>query len=129
MKKTVKTISNPDELNENLQYTSPFTWIILSISVFVLLGFFVWASLCKIKVKINGDASIKSGQAVLVIEDSNKEKIEVGQKVIIGDKEGTILSFEDNTAVVSSFDLTDGNYKYTIILDEIRPIEFLFNKK
>ena len=129
MKKTVKSISNPDELNENLQYTSPITWIILSISALALVGFFVWASLCKIKVKINGDASIKSGQAVLVIEDSKKEKVAVGQKVIINDKEGIILSFDDNMPVVSSFDLTDGNYKYTIIIDEIRPIEFLFNKK
>ena len=125
----VKSISNPDELNENLQYTSPITWIILSISALALVGFFLWASLCKIKVKINGDASIKSGQAVLVIEDSKKEKVAVGQKVIINDKEGIILSFDDNMPIVSSFDLTDGNYKYTIIIDEIRPIEFLFNKK
>lgn len=129
MKKTVKSISNPDELNKNLQYTSPFTWIILGVSVLALVAFFVWSSIYKIKVKIFGDASIKDGQVVLLIDESNKTKLAVGQTVIINDKEGTILSFNNDEPVVSSFDLSDGDYKYTIILEEVKPIEFLFNKK
>ena len=129
MKKTLKSISNPDELNKNLQYTSPLTWIILGASVLALAGFFVWSCLFTLKVKIFGDATVKDGQVVLAIEESKKSKLAVGQKVIINDKEGSIISINNNEPVVSEFDLKDGNYTYTIILEEIKPIEFLFNKK
>ena len=129
MKKTLKSISNPDELNKNLQYTSPLTWIILGASVLALAGFFVWSCLFTLKVKIFGDATVKDGEVVLAIEDSKKSKLAVGQKVIINDKEGSIITINNNEPVVSKFDLQDGNYTYTIILEEIKPIEFLFNKK
>ncbi len=129
MKKTLKSISSPDELNKNLQYTSPFTWIILGASVLALAGFFAWSCLFTLKVKIFGDATVKDGQVVLAIEESKKSKLAVGQKVIINDKEGSIISITNNEPVISEFDLQDGNYTYTIILEEIKPIEFLFNKK
>jgi len=129
MKKTLKSISNPDELNKNLQYTSPLTWIILGASVLALAGFFIWSCLFTLKVKIFGDATVKDGQVVLAVEESKKSKLAIGQKVIINDKEGSIISINDNEPVVSEFDLQDGNYTYTIILKEIKPIEFLFNKK
>ena len=90
---------------------------------------FVWSCLFTLKVKIFGDATVKDGQVVLTIEESKKSKLAVGQKVIINDKEGSIISINNNEPVVTQFDLQDGNYTYTIILEEIKPIEFLFNKK
>ena len=129
MKKTPKSISNPDELNKNLQYTSPFTWIILGASALALIGFFVWSCLFTIKVKVFGNATVKDGEVVLVVEESNKNKLAIGQKIIISDKEGSIISIDNNEPVVSRFDLEDGNYTYTLILEERKPIDFLLNKK
>ena len=128
MKRKTKTITNPDELNENLQYSSPATWIVLSSVVLLLVGFFIWSCLCQITVKVTGAASIHSGQVSLVVQKSSLPKLEVGQKVYIAGLEGEILSFIDGQPVVSDFSLEDGDYTYYVVIKKAKPVEFLFWK-
>lgn len=128
MKKNNKTITNPDELNKNLQYSSPITWIILTSVVFLLLGFFVWSCIYSITFKLTGMASINEGQVTLVIEERSISKLQVGQKVYIAGQEGEILSIKDDQPVVSTFSLQDGDYEYYIVIGEKKPIEFLLGK-
>ena len=125
MKKHVESISSPDELNKHLQYTSPVTWIVLGLTICILLGFFVWSYFARIVEKIKGIATIKDGEVTLVIDDSKKDKIVVGQKVYILEQVGEILEVNNGQPLVSSFNLDDGNYVYTIVVKEIRPIDFL----
>ena len=128
MKKNNKTITNPDELNKNLQYSSPITWIILTSVVFLLLGFFVWSCIYSITLKLTGMASINEGQVTLVIEARSINKLQVGQKVYIAGEEGEILSIKDDQPVVSTFSLKDGDYEYYIVIGEKKPVEFLLGK-
>ena len=128
MKKNNKTITNPDELNKNLQYSSPITWIILTSVVFLLLGFFVWSCIYSITFKLTGMASINEGQVTLVIEERSISKLQVGQKVYIAGQEGEILSIKDDQPVVSTFSLQDGDYEYSIVIGEKKPVEFLLGK-
>ena len=127
MKKNNKSITNPDDLNKNLQYSSPITWIVLSLVVLLLVSFFIWSSIYKIKVKIDGKANINAGQVTLHVEESSLSKLEKGQKVYISNIEGQILSFNDDQPVVSSFNLNDGEYDYYIVIKEVRPIDFLLS--
>ena len=129
MKKKSKSISSPDDLNKHLQYTSPLTWIILSFCTCALIGFFVWSCVYKIKEKISGEATVQNGEVVLVINDSQKDKLAVGQKVYISEQEGEIVSFNNEQPIVSNFTLADGNYSYTIVIREFRPIDFLINRQ
>lgn len=128
MKKNNKTITNPDELNKNLQYSSPIIWIILTSVVFLLLGFFVWSCIYSITIKLTGMASINEGQVTLVMEKRSISKLQVGQKVYIAGQEGEILSIKDDQPVVSSFSLQDGDYEYYIVIGEKKPVEFLLGK-
>ena len=119
-------ITNPDELNKHLQYTSISTWIILGAVILSLAGLFTWSFIYKIQEKITGKASISSGAVTLTIEESQKPRLAVGQKVYIADKVGEIKSIDDGNPVISLFDLEDGsNYTYTIVVKEMRPIDFL----
>lgn len=119
-------ITNPDELNKHLQYTSVTTWVVLGAVILALAGLFIWSFIYKIQEKIFGKASIASGAVTLTIEESQKPLLAVGQKVYIADKVGEILSFNDGDPVVSLFDLEDGSdYTYTIVIKEMRPIDFL----
>ena len=96
-KKKNISISSPDDLNKNLQYSSPVTWIVLSLIIFLLAGLFVWASIYKIKFKLTGMANVSAGQVTLIdFEASSLEKLEAGQKIYISGIEGEILSIEDN---------------------------------
>ena len=125
-KKEKSGISNPDELNKHLQYTSITTWIVLGAVILSLAGFFTWSFVYKIEEKITGKAAISSGAVSLTIEESQKPLLAAGQKVYIADKVGEILSINDGNPVVSLFDLEDGsNYTYTIVVKEMRPIDFL----
>lgn len=123
MKKKV-IISNPEDLEKNLQYISPITWIILSIVALLIAGLFSWSFLYKIQDKIIGKANVIAGEVTLNINNSNLSKIKVGQKVYILDQVGEIVSIKDRQPIVSSFSLVDGEYEYTLI-NEMRPIDFL----
>ncbi len=125
MKKRVNNISNPNDLNKTLQYTSPVTWIVLGLTICVLIGFFAWSCLVKIKEKITGNANIKNGAVTLVISDAKKDKLAIGQKVYISEQVGEIVDINEGEPTISSFDLDDGEYIYTIVIKEIRPIDFL----
>ena len=128
-KKKNVTISNPDELNKHLQYSSPATWIVLSAVLLALVGFFIWSVLFKFALKVTGTATVSSGQVTLNIQPSSLRKLEVGQKVYIAEKEGEILAFDENDQpVISNFAVDDGEYPYYVVIKITRPIDFLISK-
>ena len=128
MKKKQVSITNPEELNKNLQYSSPLTWVMLSGVILLIIGFFVWSIVYKIEYKIEGLANIVSGAATLNVTPSSLNKLKVDQKVYISGLEGVIVSFdEDKQPVVTNFDLEDGEYPYYIEI-YISPVEFLIDK-
>lgn len=127
MKKTNSTISNPDELNKYLQHSSIVTWLILGLVSVILVGLFVWASIYKLKIKLTGKAIITDEIATLNVGESDLSKLKEGQIVYISGKEG-LLSFDNSGKPISQFELADGEYTYSIILKEVKPINFLINK-
>lgn len=126
-KKEIVGITNPDELNKHLQYTSFVTWAILGAVILSLAGFFTWSFVYKIQDKIVGEATINNGEVVLNIDEKQKSRLQAGQKVYIADQVGEILSIEDDTPIISLFDLEDDIYSFTVVVKEMRPIDFLFN--
>ena len=131
MKKKNKTITNPDELNKSLSYSSPITWITLSTVIILLIGFFVWSFIYKIQIKVSGLATINSGNVTLHVDDSDLSSLKQGQYVYISGQKGEIISINesDKQPVVSSFSLDDGEYKYYIVIGEKKPIDFWFDKQ
>ena len=124
-----KKISSPEKLNDYLKATSIFTWILLGIVIFCLLGIFIWSFSAKITYKIEGEARINGGILSIEIDEKRLNELSVGQVVYVGSCEGVIKSIgEDNKPIISGIDLEDGEYSYTIILKTIHPIEYLFNR-
>ena len=128
MKKQQVKISSPDEFGKFLKYTSPSTWIILGLVIALMVGFFAWSILYKLTIKIMGKADVSGGEVTLHVKDADLKKLDVGQKVYIQGKEGQILSFNDEQPVVSTFELNDGEYTYSVVIGQKRPIDFLLSK-
>ena len=129
MKKERASVSNPDELNKYLQKSSFAVWFILGIVVSILLSFFVWSMIFKVKVKISGLADISSGEVTLHVEEKSLKQLEIGQKVYIQNQELEILSLDDNSQpTLTKSTLEDGEYPYYIVVKEVKPIEFLIGK-
>ena len=128
MEKKNASIASPDELNNHLQQTNPFTWIILGLVTVILIGFFVWSFIFKLQIKLTGTALIESGNVTLEVNRTDLGKLKVDQKVLIGEKEGKIVSLkEDGQPNISKFELSDGEYEYIIIVEQ-RPADFLLGK-
>lgn len=128
MKKENVSISGPDELDKHLRSSSPLTWVVLGTVIAAVLGFFVWSGVYKLPIRLSGTASVSAGQASLVVEDSAKDKLEAGQKIYILDQVGELSFDAEHNPVVLNMNLNDGTYTYRtdIVIDEIRPIQYLF---
>ena len=130
MKKKQAKISNPDELNKNLSYNSPVTWIVLGTVILLLAGFFAWSLVYKIQIELYGTANITSGAVTLTLNDESKlDQLKVGQKVYVSNDEGEISFKDDNHIEVKDIDLADGEYTCYVVINELRPIEFWFNNQ
>ena len=129
MSKKVIKITSPDDLNKNLSYSSPMTWITLTAVIGVLVAFFVWALTYNIKVKLFGTANVVSGQIALNVQEEKLKDLRLEQKVYIADTIGTIMDFDGKHQPVVYVPTTilDGEYEYYIVLKEMKPFDFWFN--
>jgi len=130
MKKKQVKISNPDELNKNLSYNSPVTWIVLGTVILLLVGFFAWSLIYKIQIKLFGTVTNTSGAITLILKDESKSgEIKIGQKVYVTGDEGVISSI-DGSIKVSDITLADGqSLDCYVVINELKPIEFWFNNQ
>jgi len=130
MKKKQVRISNPDELNKNLSYNSPVTWIVLGTVILLLVGFFAWSLIYKIQIKLFGTVTNTSGAITLILKDESKSgEIKIGQKVYVTGDEGVISSI-DGSIKVSDITLADGqSLDCYVVINELKPIEFWFNNQ
>ena len=126
MKKNITSISSPEELNKRLQSTSFVTWLILILVSFILIGFFIWASVFELPIKVTGSAMISSEEVTLNVDHDDLNLLKEGQIVTIKDQKGEILSLHDGQPAVSGFDLDDGEYTCHIVVSEKRLISFVF---
>ena len=125
-KKESVNISSPDDLNKHLQHSSPVTWVILGVVVLMIIGFFTWSIVYRIKVKVTGQAIVSGGVASLKVDSNSLSKIKAGQVVHISSQEGLLSFNEEKAPIVTGLTLSDGdNYTYYIIVQELRPFDFL----
>lgn len=129
MKKENVNIASPDELDKHLQSSSPVTWVVLLSTIAAMLGLFIWSCVYTLPIKLSGAATVESGQATLVLNDEDKDKLVAGEKVYILDQEG-VVSFVEDKPVVSNLNLADGRYTYrtNIVIKEIHPIDYLLKR-
>ena len=125
MKKQEVHISSPEELNKHLQHSSPVTWIILGVSITILIAFFAWSFIYKLKVKITGTAIITNGVAALTVDQKSSSQLKEGQTVHISNIEGLLSYNDQDEPIVSNLTLDDGEYSFYIVVKEIRPIDFI----
>ena len=124
-----KRISSPEKLNNYLKATSVITWVLLGTVIAFLLVILIWSHLATVTYKIEGNATISSGEVRLEIDESRLDELKVGQIVYILDSEGEITSIDDNgMPIISGINLSDGEYEYTLIIKTINPIEYLLNR-
>ena len=132
-KKSLDRISQPDQLNDYLRVTEPMIWLLLVSILVVLGGLLVWSLVDTVDMTADGNALVSDGQAVIMLEDNEKYRLDEGMKVIIDKKETTISRIENNEFGMSvGYAKTmesDGTYPVSVIVRSAHPFELLFGVK
>jgi hypothetical protein len=124
----IEKISDPGELDKILKRTNPVVWIVLGMIIILLIVFFLWTFFTTLEVKVHLDADIFNSRVVATTDDTNIDRLSVGQKAYIGGMTGIVAAKEDDgRIIISDMPLDNGSYDCFVVVKEIKPIEFLLN--
>ena len=156
-KKSLESISSPEELHDYMRVTSPRLWMILSAIVALLVGFVVFAStvtmenVLPIKVEVSNFTDVtysELGEAMghasvclfsASLPDSYQTVVKPGMPMRIGNERGLVgfisMSEDGSDPKVDmifsmenpQFFLPDGFYDGELVLESTTPISFLWN--
>ena len=93
-KKSLESISSPEQLNDYLKVTNVGIWAILVSVILLLAGIIAWSSVGRLETTANGVAVVENGTAQILISDTSKGDISSGMSVRIGGDEYTVSTVE-----------------------------------
>ena len=130
-KKSIESISSPEQLNDYLKVTNVGVWVLLASVILLLAGLFAWSTVGRIETTANGVAVVENGTAQILISDTNKGDIKSGMTVRIGGDEYTVSTVEKDdlgrSIAYAPVSEADGKYDVKIVIESIAPISFLFS--
>ncbi|MBR4320803.1 MAG: hypothetical protein IKP69_12305 [Oscillospiraceae bacterium] len=130
-KKSLETISSPEQLTDYLRVTNPSVWLILFAVILLLGGLFVWSSAGQLETIANGTAVVENGTAQIMMLDTAQGQITSGMTVRIGSSEFEISTTEQDeygrTIAYAPATVADGKYDVKVVVESISPISFLFS--
>lgn len=130
-KKTLDSISSPDQLTNYLKVTNPGIWLVFAAVIVFLVGLFVWAKVGTLETKAPARIVVVDDTALVSI-NSTKE-LKEGMPLRIASEEYMIASVKKDeygrTLGIAQVDLPDGNYDGTVVVDKTHPIDFLLESR
>ncbi len=130
-KKALDRISSPDQLTDYLHVTSPGIWLVLLAVIIILCGFAVWATVGTLKTYAPASVKVNNGMAEVVTRKD--EMLEAGMALEVGSKTYQIdYTYTDETGRMIGYsvvDLPEGSYDGSVLIEEIRPVDFLFESR
>lgn len=130
-KKSLESISSPEQLNDYLKVTNIGIWVLLASVILLLAGLFAWSTVGRLETTANGVAVVENGTAQILIYDTSKGDIKSGMTVRMGDDEYTVSIVEKDdlgrSIAYAPVSELDGKYDVKIVIESIAPISFLFS--
>ena len=130
-KKSLESISSPEQLNDYLKVTNIGIWVLLASVILLLAGLFAWSTFGRLETTANGVAVVENGTAQILIYDTSKGDIKSGMTIRIGDDEYTVSTVEKDdlgrSIAYAPVSELDGKYDVKIVIESIAPISFLFS--
>lgn len=156
-KASLDKISSPEQLNDYIKVSNPGIWIVLAAAFILLAAAVVWSATGSLTASVSASGIADAGKLICYLSPEEAAEIKAGMKVNIEDGTGKVESVADtplsaneisdavgNDYIVNELSLSRWNFKVTIstdinlandkiynkvsiITDEMRPIDFLFN--
>lgn len=130
-RKTLERISSPEQLTDYLCVTNPGIWVMLAAVILLLAGLFAWSTIGTLET----NAPVK-----VIVENHTAEVVPVGTGTVaegmplrIASQEFCIASVGTDeygrSFGVAEVTLPDGIYDGTMVVEQIRPIDFLLTSR
>ena len=129
--KSIARISSPEELTKHLKVTSPGIWAVLAVVILLLGALFIWSMIGTLETKAAVKVIVKDHQAQVVTDGTGT--IASGMPLRILSENYNITSTAKDeygrTYGITEVSLPDGSYEGTVVIEQIRPIEFLIESR
>ncbi|MBQ6160624.1 MAG: hypothetical protein IJK24_06745 [Oscillospiraceae bacterium] len=124
----VEKISPPDQLSDYLRVTNPGVWVVLAVIILLLIGLFVWSCIGTLETTADVKVIVEDHKAEILLLDGSS--VEAGMPLRVAGQEVKIASVETDkygrTLCYAELLLPDGTYDGVVVVQQIRPISFLF---
>jgi len=132
-KKSLDTLSSPENLNDYLRVTNPAVWLVLGAMILFLGAVIVWGNFTSFESYVTGKAFATDG--VLSITFNNEEaakNVEPGMIVTAGDTKAEITTVgrgaEGQVIAGATANIPDGEYDVKVRYKSTRIMALLFNR-
>ena len=150
--KSLKSVASPEELDDYIKVTNPGVWLLLSVIVIFLLGVIVWGVFGKLESDVDVFGRMEEGRLVVYASGADMLKLQKGMRVEANRMEGSVTDITGYTLtteevfptsdkaqeyhinpgtplypIITDLTLPDGNYDARVVLQEIKPMELIFN--
>lgn len=127
----MERISSPEQLTSYLRVTNPGIWMVLAGIIMLLAGLIAWSTVGTLETTARATVQVESNVAEVAIE--GVQKLEGGMALRVRDQECAIdYVYEDafgRTLGEAQVSLPDGRYDGVVVLEQVHPIEFLFESR
>ena len=127
----MERISSPEQLTSYLRVTNPGIWVVLLAVILLLAGIFAWAAVGTLET---------TASAAVIVEDHTAQIVPTGGEILA---EGMTLRIAGQEFIlaaadvdeygrgvgIAEVDLPDGAYEGNVVVEQIRPIEFLLDSR
>lgn len=125
-KKNVEKSVSPEQLNDYIHISNPSVWIILAAFTLFLVGVCIWGIFGRLDTTLSVVAVKDDNRVVCFVKEADREKIQVGMPVEIGNETFTITGIEKTPVPVDASipkyakhigNLADGEWIYFVYID------------
>lgn len=129
--KTLERISSPEKLTEYLRVTNPGIWAVLGAVILLLSGLLIWSMIGTLETRADVKVVVSNHMAEVVSDGG--ASIEEGMTLNVMSRDYIIVatSEDDYGRIygITEVSLPDGSYEGTVVVEKVRPIDFLLESK
>ena len=129
--KTLQRISSPEKLTEYLRVTNPGIWIVLGAIILLLGGLLIWSAIGTLETKADAKIIVEDHMAIVVTDGSAKLADGMPLRILSENYYIAATDEDDYGRVygITEVALPDGSYEGTVVVEQVRPIDFLLESK
>lgn len=125
-KKSLETISSPDQLYDYIKVTSGGIWLAIGTLILLLIGACVWGVFGSLETVVNGKALVENNQAILYLTEDAIATVSVNDEIRIGSKTGHVTNISEKPLSFTTICDKLGQDEYTIYSLGIENQRFLY---